>query len=336
MEAFFLKIWYQKKRHFITYLLMPFSWIYWFISQLRRFYLLKIKNQEKLDIPIIVIGNISLGGVGKTPLVCYLYQKLKEQGLTPGIVSRGYARQDLNDKIISEKDNAKTVGDEPWMLYQRLKAPMAVATKRLNAVKLLIKNFPKVDIILSDDGLQHYKMPRDIEIVVIDGKRGLGNGLIFPAGPLRESVSRLKDVDFVIVNGELKDNKLKNKINYKTMNLNPEILINLKTGEKRKVSQLVAKKIIAVSGIGNPKRFFQSLESLGYEVVEKAFPDHYTFREEDLKLDKFLPIIMTEKDAVKCRSFAKEYMWYLEINAHLDHQLLNEMNKIIKDIKHEE
>jgi tetraacyldisaccharide 4'-kinase len=131
----------------------------------------------------------------------------------------------------------------------------------------------------------------------------------------------------------LKDNKLKNKIIYKTMCLNPEILINLKTGEKRKISQLVSKKVIAVSGIGNPKRFFHSLENLGYEVIEKAFPDHYTFKEEDLKFNEFLPIIMTEKDAVKCRSFAKEYMWYLEINAHLDNQFFN---KIIKQIKDEE
>ncbi|MCF6767697.1 tetraacyldisaccharide 4'-kinase [Thiotrichales bacterium 19S11-10] len=322
LEKYFLRHWYQQNKTYLAYLLMPIAWIYYLTSLIRRFIYTRYL-QPKLNIPVIVIGNITLGGVGKTPLVEAIYTKLKEKGYTPGIISRGYGRKTKEDLVISEKHRATDVGDEPLMLYQFLQCPIAVAKKRLQALRLITKQYPNVDVIISDDGLQHYQLPRDVEIIVIDAKRKLGNELIFPAGPLREKKTRVKTVDFVIYN-ESDTSPIDASYHY-TMTLKPSGLINLKTKKSYSPDYLSRQTIYAVAGIGNPSRFFYSLTNLGYQIIEKPFPDHYQYKIHDFAFKDDFPIIMTYKDAIKCESFDLDNLWYLSVKVEISEQFFDQL-----------
>jgi tetraacyldisaccharide 4'-kinase len=297
------RLWYSK--HTLRWCLWPFSWIYILISHLRRIYFI-LFNQKKFKTPIVVVGNITVGGVGKTPLVIALVENITARGLKVGVVSRGYGAR-LNGSAYEVKpiDNAVDVGDEPLLIVQKTGCPVVIARNRCEAVRYL-ENVHAVDIIVSDDGLQHYAMGRSIEIAVIDGTRGLGNSFCLPAGPLRERASRLKQVDLIVVNGGEWDNAY-------SMLLKPIAFKQLST-DKSVTADALPGNIAAVAAIGNPQRFFNSLTALGLQFTPYIFPDHYRYTSQDLNLSEST-LLMTEKDAVKCRSFAKDSMYYLAIEA---------------------
>lgn len=297
------KLWYTSSP--LCWLLYPFSLLYQFIATLRRCYLKKFR-QQNFPIPIIVVGNLTVGGVGKTPLVIALAKQLQARGLRVGIVSRGFkATLRQFPYEVTKEDHAETVGDEPLLLARKTACPVVIAPKRPQAVEYLLKHHQS-QVILSDDGLQHYAMGRAIEIVVIDGLRKLGNGLCLPAGPLRESSRRLKNVDFVIVNGATIPDSYR-------MDLVPGEVTQLKTGKLFKFDPL-QDSIAAVAAIGHPKRFFETLKQLGLVFQTYVYPDHHRFVPEELNVSEKI-VVMTEKDAVKCEQFATDAMYFLPVDA---------------------
>lgn len=306
MRSFLDRLWYEG--HPLQWLLLPLSWGYQAVGLLRRYYLQRF-SQITCPVPLIIVGNISVGGVGKTPLVIELAKRMQQKGLKVGIVSRGYGATIKQFPYeVQPHDSALKVGDEPLLLAQKTKCPVVIAPKRTQAVHYLLKKHQS-DIIISDDGLQHYRMGRAIEIAVIDGSRGLGNGLCLPAGPLREPVSRLKQVDFIVVNDGIWENAY-------SMTLKPGKIKKLTTDEEI-APDTVHGTWEAVAAIGNPQRFYSTLQRLGIEFNTCSYPDHYQFKPEDLNYLESL-IIMTEKDAVKCRLFPSDTMHYLPVDAVLD------------------
>lgn len=305
MHAILDKIWYQN--HPLRFLLWPFSFVYRAFSAIHR-YITK-KRQEQFNVPVIVVGNLTVGGVGKTPLVIAIAQALHERGLKVGIVSRGYkARCRAFPCEVTAHSSVVLVGDEPLLIAQRTSCPVVIDPKRPRAVRYLIEQYD-VDIVLSDDGLQHYALGRQLEIVVIDGKRGLGNGLCLPAGPLREGKGRLKTADMIVVNQGRYASAY-------SMRLKPGLMTNLYTGERFE-SLPFDKPVAAVAGIGHPQRFFATLLGLGIRHTPYIYPDHHHYKPEELRFDEKI-VVMTEKDAVKCLSFASDKHYYLPIDAVLD------------------
>jgi len=312
------KIWY--KHSILSYLLLPFSWLFWLIIFIRRWlYRLHLKKTYHFPVPIIVVGNITVGGTGKTPLVIWLADLLMQQGFHPGIVSRGYKATKLSQpKLVTANDEAFEVGDEPLIMARRAKCPVVIFPNRPKAIKSLIEKY-NCDIIISDDGLQHYSMARNIEIAVIDGQRKFGNGFLLPAGPLRESISRLKSVDFVIYNTI-------------DMHLHPAIMLTKVNDPSKhiKVDELCGKKIHACAGIGNPQRFFDTLRQLNLQIIEHPFSDHYNFKSSDIDYGDEI-VIMTEKDAVKCTSFVHNNHWFLPVTAELTPEFTNKLLSRLAD-----
>jgi len=297
-------------------LLRPLSYLFqWRVVQRRKRYLDGRRAAWRAPVPLIVVGNITVGGVGKTPLVARLAQLLIAQGYRPGIISRGYGSQaPYYPFAVDASQSAKVCGDEPLMLARRTGCPVVIAADRCAAARHLLANYD-CNLLLSDDGLQHYALARDVEIAVVDGQRRLGNRLCLPAGPLREPVQRLTTVDFVVING---GEALPGVADSVPMTLKPGDLVNLCTGQLLPAAGLVAQgEVDAVAGIGNPERFFSTLRSLGYHFRPHRFADHHAYRPQELSFNEELPVIMTEKDAVKCVAFAKQNYWYLKVDAHL-------------------
>ena len=308
-------------------LFAPVSWIYRGIVSLRRRYL--SQSSWKSPVPVIVVGNISVGGTGKSPLVMALISYLKDKGLKPGVVSRGYGGKATDYPVeVSPISDSQDVGDEPLMIFNRTGCPVVVDPDRVSAARFLLEQH-NCDVLVSDDGLQHYALAREIEIAVIDGDRGIGNGLCFPAGPLREPVSRLREVDLVMVNGSRATVPGIPDTPTSVMRLAPTRLVNLTTGTSELLSNLNGKTVHAVVGIGNPDRFFQTLRQLGCTVVPHQFPDHYRFVDGDVRFDDTLPVIMTEKDAVRLDRASltgdSDLYWYLEVEAIFDHQAIDNL-----------
>ena len=272
--------------------------------------------QQQFAVPVIVVGNITVGGVGKTPVVIELTNTLVKRGLRVGVVSRGYGAAVRTFPYSVDKEcQAALVGDEPLLIAKRTDCPVIIDPKRVRAIHYLLKHH-HCDVIISDDGLQHYAMGRAIEIVVIDGQRGFGNGWCLPAGPLRESPKRLTQSDFIVINGEECKPKLSAWIPKKyAMSLQAGSLVNLVTGQPYPIESIHG-AVAAVAAIGDPQRFFSSLRALGLIVQEYPFPDHYFFRPEDLDFSEEI-VLMTEKDAVKCQGFARENWFYLPVEARL-------------------
>ena len=294
-------------------LLLPLSWLYGLVSgAIRLMYRLGLKRAWRAPVPVVVVGNLTAGGNGKTPVVIWLVEQLQKRGIRPGVVSRGYGGKATHYPLLLTADTTTAeAGDEPVLIYQRTGAPVAVSPVRSDAVQALLAGHA-VDIIITDDGLQHYALARDKEIVVIDGVRRFGNGWWLPAGPMRERASRLQSVDAVIVNGgQAKPGEI-------PMHLQPGMAVNLLTGERKAVEQLPA--LVAMAGIGHPPRFFATLEQCGARL-EKRVPlaDHQALVEGqvDALTVPGQSLVMTEKDAVKCRAFAKENWWYLPVDAEL-------------------
>ena len=316
--------WYNKSLW--LYLLTPFSLIYSFVaSRRRRKFLSGKRNSWKPDTPIIIVGNITIGGTGKTPLVKYIANELRDLGYKPGIVSRGYGGNYSGTHEVNSTSTYKETGDEAQIL-SKLNLPFYLDRNRPRAVKSLVEN-NDCDVVIADDGLQHYQLGRDIEIVVIDGARRLGNALCFPAGPLRESSARLKSVDFIVNNGGPSSE------GESLMTISPANFVHLNSNKSYSVNSWpMHNQVHAVAGLGNPGRFFDTLTRLGFEVIRHSFPDHHKFNQKDLYFLDNLPIIMTEKDASKCKHFGNTKIWYLTIEAELPNEFIAEIDKKLKNI----
>ncbi|MBH0056080.1 tetraacyldisaccharide 4'-kinase [Pseudoalteromonas sp. SWXJZ94C] len=312
--------WY-KPFSIITLLLLPLSALFWLISVLRKyFYAVGILKQFISKTPIIVVGNISVGGNGKTPFVLWLYKYLTQQGLSVGIISRGYGgRANHYPLLVTEQVDAIEAGDEPVLLYHRLKCPIAVGPNRQHNIELLEREY-KLDVIISDDGMQHYKMARSIECCIVDSERRFGNGFLIPAGPLRETVKRLKSVDLIIENGG------KNTSHY-TLQVSP---LKAVSDSLPLVNSIT--RAHSVSAIGNPKRFENSLEAQGITLLSTHhFRDHYAYTADDFIQFGDDNVLMTEKDAVKCKGFAKSNWYYLPVDAQPTDAVINKLNSLLKE-----
>jgi len=265
----------------------------------------------RAPVPVLVVGNITVGGTGKTPMILWLIEYCRQRGLRVGVVSRGYGAKppSLPWRVTAEQDPAQA-GDEPLLIVQRTGVPLLIDPDRSRAVRALLASEP-LDLILSDDGLQHYRLARDIELVLIDAARGLGNRRCLPAGPLREPAERLQSVDAVLYNGASTD-----RDGGFAFTLQPQALINVRTGQRQSLEYFPAGQALhAVAGIGNPQRFFTTLQALHWQPIAHPFADHAPFTAQALEFQPALPLVMTEKDAVKCRAFAGEDWWYLAVDA---------------------
>lgn len=296
--------------------LWPLAWLYRWISRRRRVAYLSGRRQiSRPPIPVIVVGNITAGGTGKSPLTLAIVEHLKRRGWRPAIVSRGYGGKSENyPLLVTPETTAALSGDEPLMLARQGDVPVVVDPKRARAAQWAYDE-QLADVLVCDDGLQHYALGRDLEIAVFDGARGVGNGAPMPVGPLREPPDRIAEVDAVVFNG-----KPVQQLNYPhgiTMQFEPHQLTNILTGETRAVDWLHGQTVTAVAGIGNPGRFFDTLRVLGANVEERPLPDHHEFRREDLAHPVGQPLVMTAKDAVKCADLIDADGWSLEVRATL-------------------
>jgi len=302
--------WYARSPWLL--LLTPLSLLYRFITAVRRLaYRLGILRTTRIPLPVIVVGNITVGGTGKTPLVAWLAEHLRARGYLPGIVSRGYGGQAGHwpQPVEADSDPAM-VGDEAVLLAALTGCPMAVAPDRVAAARALVAQ-GQCDIIISDDGLQHYALERDVELAVVDGERRFGNGLLLPAGPLREPLARLRQVDLVVVNG-------RGHADEYSMTLQQGEACRLDDSAMTQPLQAFgSQRVHAVAGIGHPERFFSALQRAGLQLETHAFADHHAYQPDDIRFADDGPVIMTGKDAVKCRQFAEANHWYVPVAARL-------------------
>lgn len=326
---------FSARRGILNILLWPLSCLYAGIVTLRRYcYQLGLCKIHRFSKPIIVIGNITVGGTGKTPLTIALAQYLQSQGLRVGLVSRGYGGSaNHQPTLVVQDSDPLQVGDEPLLMVKHTGCPMVIAAKRPAAIKKLLADF-NCDVVLSDDGLQHYAMARDIEIVVINGEQRLGNGWYLPAGPLRESAKRLHHVDWVVSQGQAQGAE-------QSMAVKLGKLYRLDApGEQRDLADFSNQQVHAVAAIGNPDKFFKSLLAADLLLFKHVFADHHYYRAEDLHFSEDYPIIMTEKDAVKCQqlNLPKQNIWVLPIRAQLSKDfyqaLLAQLNNLRQEPCH--
>lgn len=315
-----MKYWYR--RGAFAWLLWPVSLLFGVLVFTRKIlFKVRLLKSEHPGIPVIVVGNLVVGGSGKTPLVLWIAEFLKSKGWHPAIVSRGYrtvpgaAGAAETPRAATIASEASDVGDEPIVLSRRSGCPVWVGADRIAVIRTLRAKHEEVDVVVLDDGLQHYRLRRDIEIAVVDG-RGFGNGFLLPAGPLREPAWRLRTVDAVVTQGTLRKNAF-------AMTLEGETLHRMTDSKERQpASAFAGRKVHAVAGIGDPNRFFLHLVKLGLKPLPHPFPDHHPFTPADLEAaaasDPSLPIVMTEKDAVKLRRAARPDWWVLPVTARLD------------------
>lgn len=327
MSQTLVSAWYRG--HPLLWLLSPLSLLYALITWLRRFlYRHGWLSSQRFSMPVIVVGNITVGGTGKTPLTLALIDFLREQGYRPGVVSRGYGGHAEYPYCLGDQSTAAESGDEPLAIFRRTGIPVVVDPLRSRAVSWLHQH-TDCNVVLCDDGLQHYALARDIEIVVIDGVRGLGNRLLLPAGPLREPLSRLQSVDFIVVNG-----KGMAWPDASVMLLQPQAWLPVRHDGNAPLPAS-GTRVHAVAGIGNPQRFFSQLQAQGFDVVPHAFADHHAYDAGDFVFPEALPVVMTEKDAVKCADFAAENWWYVPVQAVLPpaflERLLQRLRIVEKD-----
>ena len=305
------RCWYEN--HPLTSLLVPLSWLFRLLVILRRFaYRTGLLPVVRLPVPVLIVGNISVGGTGKTPLVIWLAKMLRNNGYRPGIICRGYKGQAVDwPLVVTETSDPHLAGDESVLLARRSRCMVVAAPDRAAAARKAIDG--GCDIIISDDGLQHYALERDIEIAVIDGERRFGNGHCLPAGPLREPERRLATVDFIVVNGEAKHGEY-------SMLLSGDEFQMIGANKRAAANDFRGREVHAVAAIGNPGRFFRQLRAMGLTITEHPFPDHHFFAAEDIRFGSNAVVIMTEKDAVKCPEIKTGDYWYLPVDAQPDPQ----------------
>lgn len=327
MTSWIERGWYQGNKS--VYVLLPLTLVFWVISSLRRLlFRLGIFKSSKSTVPTVVVGNISVGGTGKTPFAVYLVELLKKMGHTPGIVSRGYGSNADMDypRFVNRDSSAADVGDEPKLLAMKADCPIVIAPKRAEAVAMLEQQ-TDVDVIISDDGLQHYEMARNAEIVLVDGARQHGNGWLLPVGPLREPKTRLKSVDLVIENQGFNEQG--------EYRLAAGTIYNLARPEQT-IELSKIKAVHLISGIGNPNRFVDTVRGLNLEIQSETwFPDHHPFSVDDFQQYQSIPtdeiILMTEKDAVKCTEFAQGNWFVLPISAVISDALEKRIMQLVEN-----
>lgn len=324
LAAWFESVWYEN-RPLARTLLSPFSYLFCYLAQQRKAKL--CLEQQPCSVPVIVVGNITVGGTGKTPLVIWLLEYLRQAGYRPGVVSRGFGGTATGVRFVQADDKAHVVGDEPLLIVQRTAVPLVIGRDRNAAIAQLLAQ-SACNLVIADDGLQHYRMKRDLEIAVVDGARRFGNGYCLPAGPLREPPERLQTCDFVVANGVAQQGEY-------AMQILGSNLYALTGRQSQALSIFQGQTVHAVTGIGNPTRFFDSLKSAGLNLIEHIFPDHHTFTADDLNFQDDLPLLMTEKDAVKCRDFPADRLnkvWYLPIEAHLEAAFAERLLQRLKEL----
>jgi len=330
------KVWFEnnKAKWWLVPLLLPLTLIFWLLSSFRRFaFKLGLFKSYVIDKPVIVVGNIGVGGNGKTPVVIHLVEQAKKLGFNPGVISRGYGgTAAVYPYLLDEHSTPEEAGDEPVLIAKRCGVPVVVGADRVANAQMLTAQ--GCDLIISDDGLQHYRLQRDIEIIVVDGKRQFGNGLLLPAGPLREGVWRLKGADIIIYNGV-------NNSNFTAllMSLVASNVINILSGKVVSIDEFITdnNKINAIAGIGAPQRFFDTLQTAGFNIAkQQGFIDHKNFTQDDFNQFKSeLPLLMTEKDAVKCKLFAQHNWWYLPVDAQFSEQDQQVLQQILQQVREE-
>lgn len=320
--------WYKKINWHLGILLLPLSLIFFCLSKTRYYlYKLAIYKSYKLPIPVVIIGNISVGGVGKTPLTKMLALQLQNYGIEVGIILRGYKSKNSNSTIVKENANSLQVGDEA-LIYAQSGLKVAIGPNRYLTAQTLLQKYPTIQIILSDDGLQHYRLKRDFEIAVVDSNRLFGNRFVLPMGPLRETVSRLDQVNAIVLNGRTLEsktlNKYKDKLYYQKIALDK--IYNPVSTQTVTPDYFADKKVTVMAAMGNPQRFVQLLNTLSITIDKtKFFPDHYHYQINDIPNDDV--ILVTEKDYTKLKQFNNPHIWVVMVNAILDN------NKLLENIK---
>lgn len=317
---------YWRSINLVSVLLLPLAVLFCGLAMARKaFYRFSLLKSYKAPVPVLVVGNISVGGTGKTPLIIELVKQLQQSGYKPGVISRGYGGQSTSwPQQLDEHSTPQQVGDEPVLIYQHTAAPMVVGPDRRQDIELLLST-AECDLILSDDGLQHYALRRNAEIAVVDAQRLFGNRLCLPAGPLREPVRRLKQVDLTLYNGAgISDDSF--------LLHTAECMSVCDTGTKKLLEDFSNTTVHAVAGIGHPQRFFSMLEEAGINVIAHAFPDHHDYSSKDVSFADDLPVLMTEKDAVKCRDFNLDMLWSVPVQLKLTESAQRKLDTLIDSL----
>lgn len=328
IHRFFLDTWYQKR--WWAWLLLPLSWLFQLLAAINS---RRAKRQQKhLPVPVVVIGNISVGGTGKTPVIIALVRTLQQRGVSVGVISRGYGSQAPHYPYkVSPTDDPVISGDEPLLIARSVDCPVVIGHRRIAAGELLLKEHPDTQLILSDDGLQHYRLGREKEIVVIDAERGLGNHFCLPAGPLREPASRLSSVDWILLNGNSTRPPAESLLPIKLRPIGwRHITSNTLCDLHPLPWQGSQQPVVAIAGIGNPQRFFNSLVSLGIEADTLALEDHYVFSKADFAELEHSIVLMTDKDAVKCQTLAHAHCWSLVVEMDLPELLVEGVVQLVQ------
>jgi tetraacyldisaccharide 4'-kinase len=316
MADWFQQLWQSKR---LASLLLPCSWLFGLLTALRcTLYRFNILKSFQLPVPVIVVGNITVGGTGKTPLVIYLVEHLKAAGFTPGIISRGYGGEQIG--LVDAASSPALMGDEPVLMAKRTGVPVSVNPDRVAAGQALLKAYPNCDVIISDDGLQHYRLRRDVEIALVN-VGALGNQWLLPAGPMREKLSRLQSVDIVVNSGELPIPS-EHGLDVYQMRLKGDVFRTLDDKQSHSAMFFKDKVVYAIAAIGHPQRFFASLRALGLRFNTRIFPDHHPFKISDFSDVEHHTLLMTEKDAVKCQMLSLNDAWYLPVHAELSSEKL--------------
>lgn len=316
------RLWYSASP--LSLLLAPLGSIYAGAVHVRRaLYRSGRLRSTRVAVPVIVVGNLTVGGTGKTPLVIWLVEALRRAGKRPGVVSRGYGGKGTQwPQQVRPDSNPQDVGDEPVLIALRGACPVVVDPDRVRAAQTLLA-LHECDVIVADDGLQHYALQRDVEIAVVDGVRRHGNGRCLPAGPLREPLRRLREVDMIVVNDG-------NSMDACSFRLVGDVACALDGKQAaRALADFAGQAVHAVAAIGRPARFFDHLRGHGVQAITHAFPDHHFFRAEDIRFGDHLPVLMTEKDAVKCRGFAEATHWYIPVSAALEERCKSHLQQLL-------
>jgi tetraacyldisaccharide 4'-kinase len=310
VQGWLNRIWYDRAAP--PRWLLPLAVAYGAVIGARRYlYSARLRRSTRISAPVVVVGNLSVGGTGKTPLVCWLVERLTGLGLRPGVVTRGYRGSARRARLIAATDDPTAVGDESILLARRTGVPVAIGRDRPAASQLIVN--AGCNVVVSDDGLQHYALARDCEIVVIDGDRRFGNGWLLPAGPLREMPARMAAADAIVVNGGR--TVLEGAF---SMRLEAKSALSLIGHAAKALDEFAGRSVHAIAGIGNPERFFNMLRAHGIEVVGHPLPDHAQLRAADIAFADGRPVLMTEKDAVKCERIAGPLHWYVPVSACFD------------------
>ena len=315
-------IWYGQSN--LSYLLLPLSGLFSIASIVRKYKQSLKKNQY--SVPTIVVGNITVGGTGKTPMVISLIQELEKLGYRPGVASRGYGGNITEPTLVDDNQTPLQVGDEPLLVYQKTKGTVVVGKSRIGVIDTLIQKH-HCDVIICDDGLQDYRFRHDVEIVMVDGERIFGNKFLLPAGPLRESMSRLHKADFIVAT-----TKPLPAISADCMKFQLKECVQLNNNACREqLSDWKGRLVHAIAGIGNPDRFFKGLSSLGLNVIQHPYPDHAMYKVDDFDFSDENPILMTEKDAVKCRQFELNNAWYIPMQTELPEDFIPRLHTKLRN-----